>query len=103
MIKENGLVPGQLGNDDVERRLSRVIAQASFTRVPADAIQMTHILSEIGIDSLGFMEVVVCVEEEFDITVADEDLAMERFETVESLRDYVISKMPVSVSGSRGT
>jgi acyl carrier protein len=79
----------------IEQSLVAIIAQASFTRVPADAIKLEDALGDLGIDSLAFMEVVVSVEEQFNFTVDDKDLAVERFETVASLRDYILSKTSV--------
>ncbi len=78
--------------DNIELRLSKIIARASFTKVPADEIKLTNLLHDVGIDSLSFMEIVVYIEEEFGITVADEDLASERFDTVGALKSYIEEK-----------
>jgi acyl carrier protein len=44
------------------------------------------------IDSLGILEVVTFVENEFSITVSDEDLLPENFGSVESIAEFVQSK-----------
>jgi acyl carrier protein len=80
------------GADNIERKLSEIIARASFTKVPANKIKLTDMLHDVGIDSLSFMEIVVYIEEEFDITVADKDLASERFDTVGALKSYIEEK-----------
>jgi len=87
------MIPNPFTQSDFDRRLLEIISQASLQQIPADDIRMTNLLSGIGIDSLAFMEMIVCIEDEFKITVADEDLAMERFDTVEALRSYVASRM----------
>jgi acyl carrier protein len=44
------------------------------------------------IDSLGILEVVTFVENEFSITVSDEDLLPENFGSVQSIAEFVQSK-----------
>jgi acyl carrier protein len=45
------------------------------------------------IDSLGILEVVAFVEQEFGITVADEDLVPESFESIASITRFVSDKL----------
>jgi len=66
-VKE--LIVEQLGVD-----AEQVIGEASF-----DAL---------GADSLDMVELVMCMEEEFDIEIVDEDA--DKLQTVQSLIDYVI-------------
>lgn len=47
-------------------------------------------LEELGADSLALVEMVMSVEEEFDIQIEDED--MEKFKTVGDVLDYIESK-----------
>jgi acyl carrier protein len=96
MVSEHNSVQDQLSSENVERKLRDIIARVSFTRVLTDAIRATDALADIGIDSLAFMEVVVCMEEEFGITVPDQDLALERFDTVESLKSYILARLRAS-------
>jgi acyl carrier protein len=44
------------------------------------------------LDSLGILEVVAFVEREFEITVADEELVPESFESIASIARFVDSK-----------
>ncbi len=46
------------------------------------------------LDSLGILEVVAFVEREFEITVADEDLLPERFESIASIARFVEQRRP---------
>ena len=78
--------------DNIAHKLYEIIARSSFTKVPAKEIKLTDMLHDVGIDSLSFMEIVVYIEEEFGITVADEDLASERFDTVGALKSYIEKK-----------
>ena len=50
-------------------------------------------LLENGIlDSLGILDLVAYLEAEFGITVSDEDLVPEHFETLERLRAFVVTR-----------
>lgn len=44
------------------------------------------------LDSLGILEVVAFVEREFEITVADEELVPESFESISSIARFVEAK-----------
>jgi acyl carrier protein len=44
------------------------------------------------IDSLGILEVVTFLENEFGMTVTDEELLPENFESVQSLSNFVLQK-----------
>jgi acyl carrier protein len=48
------------------------------------------------VDSLGVMELVVFVEEELGVRVADEDVTPENFDSVSRLAAYVEGKLAVS-------
>ncbi len=49
-------------------------------------------LEEGVVDSLGVMELVVFVEEQFGVQVADEEVTPEYFDSVNRLADYVEAK-----------
>jgi len=46
------------------------------------------------IDSLGVLDVVSFLEQEFGISVSDEELIPEHFETIQQLARFVANKMP---------
>lgn len=50
------------------------------------------LLSNGILDSLGILEVVAFVEREFEITVADEELVPESFESIERVARFVEEK-----------
>ncbi|MBE2997222.1 hypothetical protein IDM40_00685 [Nocardiopsis sp. HNM0947] len=43
-----------------------------------------------GFDSLGILESLVWLESEFNITIPDEELTVERFSSVKKMVDYVL-------------
>ena len=50
----------------------------------------SHIINDIGADSLDIVEMLMTVEEEWGIIVDDDD--MRKFTTVQSVVDYIQSK-----------
>ena len=53
----------------------------------------TSLLLQSGIvDSLGILELVAFIEQEFGITICDEELLPENFETLEALTSFVDAK-----------
>jgi acyl carrier protein len=60
------------------------------TMLPDDASLLKHDV----VDSTGVLDLVMFLEEEFGITVADEDVVPEHFDSVVSLAAYVESRRP---------
>ncbi|MCY3665300.1 MAG: phosphopantetheine-binding protein [Gemmatimonadetes bacterium] len=49
----------------------------------------------MDLDSMATLEVVATIEEAFDITVEDDELTSELFDSVETLAEYVAGKQRV--------
>ncbi len=52
-----------------------------------DMITMDTTLEDLGADSLDMVEVIMAIEDEFDVQIKDEDL--ESLKTVANLIDYI--------------
>ena len=59
-------------HDDVFAAVRNVILE--HTDSNADLTENTELVGDLGIDSLGVMEVVADIEDKFDMTIADSDL-----------------------------
>ncbi len=57
-------------------------------------------LEEGIVDSMGILELMMFVEENFHITVEDEEVVPDNFDSVSSLAAYIRSKSPVAASGA---
>ena len=57
-------------------------------------------LEEGIVDSMGIMELVMFVEENFQISVEDEELVPDNFDSVSRLAVYIRTKSPVAASGA---
>lgn len=59
--------------------------------VDEDAVKMeTHLMKDLEADSLDAVEIIMAIEDEFDIEVPDEDA--EKFQTVSDIVNYVEAK-----------
>lgn len=69
----------------------RNILQDQLDFDPALINEDTNIIDDLGADSLDIVELMMTVEEEFDITIEDSDAHM--FKTVGDVVNYIESKI----------
>ena len=72
---------------NIEERVKKVIAEELMIEV--EAVDNAAIFTELGADSLDTVELIMAIEEEFDITIEDE--VAEHIDTVQGLIDYIIN------------
>lgn len=72
-------------SNDIEQRVKRVIAEEMSHHV--EAVRNDATLESLGADSLDQIEIVLCLEDEFGIQIADE--AAERVKAVQQAIDCV--------------
>ncbi|MDW3214154.1 MAG: acyl carrier protein [Ilumatobacteraceae bacterium] len=63
-----------------------------FPALPDDLATGDSLLESGAVDSLGMLDIVMFVEEKFDIMIDDDELTAEHFETVDSISQLVDSK-----------
>ncbi len=71
---------------DVEARVKEIIVE----QLGVDASEVTtqaSFMDDLGADSLDTVELVMALEEEFDIEISDEDA--EKIQTVQDAIDYI--------------
>lgn len=67
-----------------------MLGTASRPRRAADDVEPRHgLVEDLGIDSLSFMEIVIAVENRYQVFFEDDYLSIDAFERVESLFAYV--------------
>ena len=85
--------------DTVNKRI-RALMIEHFPRVRKRSLRNDDQLLQSGfVDSLGILEVVTFLEGEFQITVTDEDLLPENFQSIECIGAFVQSKMKGAAIG----
>jgi acyl carrier protein len=82
-------------NNGIESKIRTFLAEHfPLTRGVRDD---DDLLGKGGLDSLGILEVVTFVEQEFGLTVIDEELLPENFRSISSLETFVKRKLNDSV------
>lgn len=83
-----------MADQSIEDRLKALIARRLFLKIAPGAIDAgKSLIDAYGVDSVSLLELVVGVEEEFGITIPDEEFNLKHFETVAALAAFVRSKM----------
>lgn len=76
---------------DIEQKLIEGIS--SITNKDKSAIAADKAFHELGIDSLGFVEILVFIEKTFKLQLIASDLTKKDFETIHSLSSYISGKL----------
>ncbi len=78
----------------IEDRLKQLIAKRLFLKVAPEAIdENKSLIDGYGVDSVSLLELVVGVEEEFGVTIPDEEFDIKHFETVAALAAFIRGKL----------
>ncbi len=74
----------------IEERLKHMIVERLFLKVDPESIDDDASLMETyGIDSVSLLELVVALEDEFDIDIEDEEFDVKNFENVAALKTFI--------------
>jgi len=76
---------------DIEDKLVQGIA--SIANRDATTIAPGKPFHELGIDSLGFVEILVFIEKTFQLKLIASDLTKQDFETIHSVASYISRKL----------
>lgn len=55
--------------------------------------ETTLLVDEVGINSIAAIEILVRIENEFEIEIDDEDLSVELIRTIATLADYILVRI----------
>jgi len=73
----------------IEDKVKKLISEKMEVDL-ADVVPRASLIDDLGADSLAIVEMIMTMEEEFDIEVPDEDA--EQLRTVEDAINYIIKK-----------
>ena len=76
---------------EIEQTLIKGIS--SITNQDASVITPDKPFHELGVDSLGFVEILVYIEKTFKLQLMASDLTKKDFETIRSLASYISSRL----------
>ena len=78
----------------VLKRIQRILRAESLVEKKETRVELdTSLVDELHLDSLRFLQLLAAIETEFDITIDDNDIGERLFDTVQTLVDYVSSKV----------
>ena len=81
-------------SNDIESRLKQMIVERLFLNVSPEELQTDASLMDVyGVDSVCLLELVVGLEEEFDIQIEDGDFNVANFESVAALEQFVRQRL----------
>ena len=79
----------------IEDRVKRLIVGRLFLKLAPEAIEEDKSLMDVyGVDSVSLLELVVGIEEEFGISIPDEEFDIQHFQTVATLAAFIRGKLP---------
>lgn len=74
-------------------QLKKILVEDLFVGDTTDDIAETsHLGTDLGLDSVGFVELATIVGETFGIQILDGDLGKGHFTTVEQITDFVVAR-----------
>jgi acyl carrier protein len=81
---------GEVVMSSIEDCLRDILIEDLFVEFEKDRILPTHSFrQDLGIDSLGFVELREQVEKRFSIVISDDDFTPENFSTISSLTSLI--------------
>ncbi|MCE5219520.1 phosphopantetheine-binding protein [bacterium] len=79
--------------DDLKLQLKKMIVERLFLNVaPEDIEDEENLMDEYSIDSVNLFEIIVGLEDEFEITLEEDDFNVETFSTVSNIAEFVEKK-----------
>ena len=79
--------------EKIEDKIKEMIVERLFLSVsPQDIADDDNLMEKYDIDSVRLFEIVIGLEEIFDISFEDDEVNVEAFQTVTSISDLVRSK-----------
>jgi acyl carrier protein len=80
--------------EELKPQIKEMIVERLFLNVaPEDIPDDADLMEAYGIDSVNLFEIVVGLEEQFEITMEDDDFNVETFSNVGNIADFVVAKL----------
>jgi acyl carrier protein len=79
--------------NEIKDKLRHIIVQALRLHRAPESIPDQNLTSELGLDSINSLEVLIWVENEFGIQIDDEDLSVALINSLDVLAAYVENKL----------
>jgi acyl carrier protein len=81
-----------LEKEEMRKKLKEIITQSLQLDINPEDIGGEKLISELNINSVDALEILVWVENNFKITIPDEDLNASLLESLDNLTDYLYGR-----------
>ena len=79
---------------NIEQELKEMLVERLFLKITPEEIDSEkNLMSEYGIDSVSILEMVVGIEELYDVRLEPGEFKLEYFETIKNMAEFVGSKI----------
>ena len=83
-----------MNDASIHERIKNLICDGLVVGISRDDLNdNTSLINDLQLDSIQMIELITKLEGEFDIELEDEDFDFEVFSTIDSLAEFVNSKM----------
>lgn len=80
--------------DELKPQLKEMIVEKLFLQVePQDIGDDDSLMDKYGVDSVMLFEIVVGLEEQFNVTLEDDEFDIEIFKNVQSIAEFAAKKL----------
>ena len=76
----------------IRKRIREFVTTNFYVANPSELLDDTSLLDQAIIDSTGVLEVIAFLEEEYAISIADEEVIPENLETIARIAGFVTRK-----------
>lgn len=81
-----------MNRNEVIAKLKEIIISTMELDMTPEELKGDNLVDEIGFNSVDALEILVWVENTFDMRFPDEDLSSELLTTLDNLADYIIKR-----------
>jgi len=78
---------------DLTTDLRTLIVRATRRKIDPDLIVGENLIDELGLTSIDGLEILIWVESEYQIEIADEDLSVKLVTSIDALQKYIQAQL----------
>jgi acyl carrier protein len=87
--------------EKVVKELKQILTEDLFVSIPENEIKLEDSLAnDLGVDSVGFVELTMILEEKYGIPISSEETTPENFRNLDRLSNFIVSKTAARVAES---
>jgi acyl carrier protein len=79
--------------ETVVKELKQILTEDLFVSIPENEIKLEDsLMNDLGVDSVGFVELTMLLEEKYGIPISGEEATPENFRNLDCLSNFIVSK-----------